>query len=218
MRPRISALIAVALALCAVPASADVRVTIAGGRVSVSATDATVRQILVEWARVGQTRIVNAERLGGPPVSLELADVPEEQALDTLLRSAGGYLAAPRATETPNASRFDRIFILPASGGTRLAGAPALTPAPQGSVFQPPQFAQPDDAEPVRRPVAAPQQPAAVDPPPPFAVFPQPTFTSSPQGVPISTPPPAIGVSTPGMPVPTPPSGQTSGGRPDGQP
>ena len=33
------------------------------GRVSITAKDATLRQILTEWARVGQTKIVNVERI-----------------------------------------------------------------------------------------------------------------------------------------------------------
>ena len=45
------------------PAAADVTVTIADGHVSISAANATVRQILTEWARVGQTRIVNLDRV-----------------------------------------------------------------------------------------------------------------------------------------------------------
>ena len=49
-------------------ASADVKLTMQNGRVSISARDATVRQILTEWARVGQTKIVNVERVPGPPV------------------------------------------------------------------------------------------------------------------------------------------------------
>jgi hypothetical protein len=35
------------------------------GRVSIVAKDATVRQILTEWARVGRTKIVNVERIPG---------------------------------------------------------------------------------------------------------------------------------------------------------
>ena len=60
------------------------------GRVTVVAKDATVRQILTEWARVGQTKIVNVERIPGGPISIELTDVPEAQALDVLLRSVSG--------------------------------------------------------------------------------------------------------------------------------
>ena len=115
------------------------------GRVSVSAKDATVRQILTEWARVGQTRIVNLERLGGGPLTLELANVPEAQALDTLLRSVSGYLAAPRAVTLPDASQYDRILLLPTS--TAVASAPPRLspPANPPPAFQPPQFVQPDE-------------------------------------------------------------------------
>ena len=63
---------------------------------SLSAKNATVGQILAEWAKVGQTKIVNAERVGGGPMTLELTDVPEAEALEILLRSAGGYVLAPR--------------------------------------------------------------------------------------------------------------------------
>ena len=77
-------------------ASADVQVTMQNGRVTVIAKNATLAQILAEWARVGQTKIVNGERVPGGPVTLQLTDMPEQQALDTLLRSIAGYMAAPR--------------------------------------------------------------------------------------------------------------------------
>ena len=79
------------------PASADVRSPSTNGRVSLSARDATVRQILTEWARVGQTQIVNVERIAGGPITIEFTNVPEAEALDMLLRSVSGYMAAPRA-------------------------------------------------------------------------------------------------------------------------
>ena len=62
-------------------AFADVQLTIRNGQVSLVAKDATVRQILTEWARVGQTKIVNVERSPGGPITLELKDVPEQEAL-----------------------------------------------------------------------------------------------------------------------------------------
>ena len=43
----------------AVPARADVRVSMHDGLVTIVAKDATVRQILAEWARVGRATIVN---------------------------------------------------------------------------------------------------------------------------------------------------------------
>src|SRR5437899_119338 len=97
------------LALCA-PASAEVQLTIRDGRVTLAARDATVRQILSEWARVGQTRVVNVERIPGGPVTLQLNNVPEDQALDVLLRSVSGYMAAPRPVMVGNLSRYDRIL------------------------------------------------------------------------------------------------------------
>src|SRR3954447_7309635 len=106
------------IALCALvgavsPASAEVQVSLQNGRVTLLAKDATVRQILTEWARVGQTKIVNVERIPGGPVTLELRDVPEQQALRVLLRSLGGYVTAPRTTTVANASMFDRILVMP---------------------------------------------------------------------------------------------------------
>jgi hypothetical protein len=104
------------------PAFADVQLSIRDGHVSIIAKDATVRQILAEWARIGQTKIVNIERIPGGPITIELKGVSEVGALDVLLRRVSGYIAAPRATTVSNASRFDRIVVMPTS-------APPPTPA-----------------------------------------------------------------------------------------
>lgn len=66
------------------------------GRVNLSAQNVPVRVILTEWARLGGATIVNGDRVGGPPVTIELADVPERQELGILLRSVAGYMLAPR--------------------------------------------------------------------------------------------------------------------------
>ena len=100
-------------------AFASVLVTIHDGRVSIVAKDAIIRQILTEWARVGQTKIVNLERIAGGPMSLELHDVPESQALDIVLRSVAGYLAAPRPVAVANLSVFDRVVVMPQPAGAR---------------------------------------------------------------------------------------------------
>jgi hypothetical protein len=93
----------------------EVTVKIGGGRATVIAKDVTLRQILAEWARVGDTRIVNAEKLTGGPMSLELIDVPEKEALDILLRSAAGYMTGPRPAGIAGASLYDRVMILATS-------------------------------------------------------------------------------------------------------
>jgi hypothetical protein len=215
-------ILGVAACLCAVStASADVQVTMHSGRVSLVAKDATVRQILSEWARVGQTKIVNVERLPGGPVTLELDNVTESQALDILLRSLSGYIAAPRAVDEANLSHFDRIIIMPT-----LASARPATSSPPPPVFQQtPQFQplQPadDDAEdnrPAPNAGVANQQRGPV-----FNTFPQPQVVNpqsapaqqpgvqmAPQtnpSVPMSSPTPTApygGVSVPGMVAPAP--------------
>src|SRR5438132_9825813 len=123
----------IAWVLASSAAFAEVHVTMQDGRVSLVAKDATVRQILTEWARVGQTKIVNVERIPGGPITLELRNVPEQEALDVLLRSVSGYMAAPRAAGVANASAFDRIIVMPTSVAPR---------APAGGA-PPPVFPQP---------------------------------------------------------------------------
>jgi len=118
-------------------AVADVRVSIQDGRVSIVATDATVAEILTEWARIGQTRIVNADRTSPERVTIELNDVSEQQALDVLLRGTSGYLAAARLVAVPSASLFDRIVVMPPSI------APTSQPAKRAAEADPPPFGIP---------------------------------------------------------------------------
>jgi hypothetical protein len=126
--------LAVVLLAVAVPAWAgEVKVSFSNGLVTVVATDASPRQILTEWARLGQVRITNLERLTGGPVTLQMRDVPESQALDTLLRGTAGFVAAPRAATASSsaASRYDRILLMPGLApavAATTAGAPAPTP------------------------------------------------------------------------------------------
>jgi hypothetical protein len=87
---------------------------------------------------VGQTKIVGAERLAGPPLTLQLQNVPERQALETLLRAASGYMAAPRAVPVQNASLYDRILILPTSSAPAMAAGAAGRPTPGQAVQQRP--------------------------------------------------------------------------------
>lgn len=103
-----------------------VRLQIRNGRVSLEADNVPVRVILAEWAKVGRTRIENAAKIAGGPVSLVLKDVPERDALDILLRSVSGYIAAPRAVAVADASIYDRILVLATA---RPAATAAATPA-----------------------------------------------------------------------------------------
>ncbi len=122
----------VVLALgCASAASAgDLKLSINGGRATIIAQDVPLRQILAEWERIGQTKIVNGDKLIGPPLTLQLVDRPEREVLDVLLRQASGYIAAARPTVVANTSQFDRVMILAVSRGP-VGSAVASSPAPQ---------------------------------------------------------------------------------------
>ena len=92
------------------------------GRVSLEANAVPVRQILAEWARVGGTKIVGADKITGAPLTLHIVNMPERQALDIILRNVAGFMAAPRlASAAPGVSGYDRILIM----ATSSAPAPA---------------------------------------------------------------------------------------------
>jgi hypothetical protein len=116
----------VVLLVGASPATAQISLDFQDGKVRLQAQAVSVSQILAEWARRGRTTIVNGERVPGPAVTIELQDVPEQSALDVLLRGVSGYLVAPRETLVAGASSFDRIYILPTS--SRPTNAAALPP------------------------------------------------------------------------------------------
>ena len=124
--------------LCAVStASADVQLTMQNGRVSIVAKDATVRQILTEWARVGQTKIVNVERVPGGPMTLEL----HQRARGAGARRAAAlaerlhHRAAPRRSREPLALRSHHRH---ADARGRTAGDSSSPPPP--AFQQGPQF------------------------------------------------------------------------------
>jgi hypothetical protein len=100
------------------------------GTVSISAADVPLTQVLNEWARLGQTRIVNLEKLGGAPLTVELANVPEKQALEVLLRNVPGYLVAARPAAVAGSSQFDRIVVMPGTIAPAQPGMRAATPPP----------------------------------------------------------------------------------------
>src|SRR5580693_8115811 len=123
--------LAVALVLSLAASSnarAEVKVTMSEGKVSIVAKDATLRQILAEWARVGQAKIVNIERITGSPITIELENMPESAALDVLLRSVAGYFAMPRAVPADNLAVYDRVVVMPGTATPR-AAVNTATPA-----------------------------------------------------------------------------------------
>lgn len=115
---------------------AEVRFSVHEGRVVIVAKDASLAEILAEWGRIGQTEIVNADQLPREPVTLELQNVGEADALAVLLRGAPAYLAQSRAANDPSASLFERIVVVKLSAvqpmpetNTLRAAVPAPSPA-----------------------------------------------------------------------------------------
>jgi len=120
--------------------AAGLTLTIRDGRVSLDAQDVTIRQILTEWARVGKTQIVNLDRLNSAPLTLKFDNLPEDQALDIILRTIPGYFAAPRPVPVADASIYDRIALMTTTA--TVASTPAAAPRPQTQPF----FAEPPNS------------------------------------------------------------------------
>src|SRR4051812_6005965 len=156
-------LVAVVTAWCAVStAYADIQFSIRDGRVVLVAHNASIADIMAEWARLGHTKIVNADKLPKDVVTLELRDVSERQVVDIRLRATSGFIAALRDVGDPNASLFDRIIIMPPSTAPPVLNASVApqNPRPQAPV-RPVQEPPPPQLE------AAAGDPAPPDDPPP---------------------------------------------------
>lgn len=217
---RTAVAVCVAVGLASPAVAGQVKLDIRNGLVTLDARDATLREILAEWARVGRTRIVNGESVLGGPMTVQLNGVPERNALETLLRASAGYLAAPRAVPEISASMYDRIMVMP---GLRPAVVPASTastpsasprlPVTRDRALQPPAADTDEENEDPGMP------PGAVPGNNPYGPGPagstnSPVLGGSPRPLP-PTPQPA---PQPGMQTPPPspikgPGGDTSPGR-----
>jgi hypothetical protein len=191
----------------------QVKLVIHDGLVTLEATNATRRDIFAEWARVGQTRIINVETAPGDPITLQLVEVPESQALEILLRSAAGFLAAPRAVLQASGSTYDRIILMP---GTRPAPrATGAAPAAAGQLPQgwirggvpPPTAVGDDDDEPIQTPQMRVfgAQGGAAQPGMPTVAFPNGAGVTFPSGTQVQPMPQGSPYYSPnGMPVGSP--------------
>jgi hypothetical protein len=207
---------------CAGPVMAQtVSLEFHDGKVSLTAQNAQLRTILTEWVRLGGTQVVNAERLTGAPLTMQLTDVPETQALDIILRGAAGYIAGERASAAPATGRstLDRIMVVPTAGTAPVVASRAsATPPPVQQTF--PAYVQPEPDDNDVRPagaraerVARPGEPAVVRAVPPNGqaapsqpyVF-EPDTQQAPAPTSTSAPANPFGVTTgsarPGMPAP----------------
>ena len=55
-------------------AAGELKLTMQDGRVTLIANNVPLPQILREWARIGQARIINADKLSGPAMTLQRKD------------------------------------------------------------------------------------------------------------------------------------------------
>jgi len=123
---RRGAVTAILVFACAAgPSSQDaISIEFHDGHVRLIAESVSIGRILEEWTRVGGTTFVGGDGLAGPPVTVQLSDVPESEALDVVLRGVAGFVATARATPAPGRSHFDKVLMLPVT-----SPAPSRQPA-----------------------------------------------------------------------------------------
>jgi hypothetical protein len=175
-----STLLTVALSIvlsASAAAQQPLKVSFQDGRVTVDATGATVRAILAEWSKVGGTKVVGAERISGAPLTVKLVNVTEAQALETILRSVAGYMAAPRSAGI-GASMYDRILVM-ATTSTPAPAAAAARPTnnnnPNAAFAGTQRFVPPRQQQRPEQPEQDEQDEPDENPPnPPVFTFPQP--------------------------------------------
>lgn len=182
----------------ALPAGAQhLTLHIGDGRVTLDAVDVPARQILAEWARVGGTRVVGAEKITGGALTLKLTDMPERQALDIILRNVAGFMAATRADSAPaGASAYDRILIMATSTvapSAANAGRPGVQQAGAGRRVppRPPDLPPSMGDDPPEYPIEDDQTDTGA--PPVFAFPNQPNAPNMPVFMPMQGNPPGVG-------------------------
>jgi hypothetical protein len=221
-------LAALAAAVSSPAVAGELKLTMQNGRVTVIADNVPVRQILQEWARVGQTRIVNVEKVSGQNLTVQLVNMPERDALDVILRSASGYIAAPRTTPLAGAADYDRITIFMATSKAPAQVASAAPPTfqrpPQPEVDDEPinvqmpaqmnpangQFPQPNGQFPGVPPQLPPQLQQQLQQGPAMSPVPGPMTSPRPGALP--TPAMPNGLPNPYQPIPLKPGGGPGGG------
>ena len=163
--------VALTCVLAASASAQNITMTFHDGLVSIEATSVPARVILTEWANKGGTKVVGIDRLTGAPLTVKMMNVTEAKALETILRSAAGYMAAPRASVAIGSSMYDRILVMATSSAPATAVVTRPTTPPSTAFngtqrFVPPrqQQQQADEQD----------DPDPNPPNPPVFTFPQP--------------------------------------------
>ena len=85
-------------------AADDLELSLQNGRVTIRAQQVSIKAILSDWGRVGNTAIIDADGLADQIVTLKLVAVTEARALRTLLRDAA-------SGRSPNNGRRGRTTV-----------------------------------------------------------------------------------------------------------
>jgi hypothetical protein len=173
--------------------------TFSNGRVSLTADNVSVGEILAEWARKGGTVMDNADKLNAGMVSFVFENEPELKVLQALLRPYPGMIVIPRSPAAgpvaPSMSSFSRVNVVARS----TASAAPFVGAPTTPMQQ---YQQPDEM-PAMPPGLVPpprvqQDPAAGAPPPPPSNMPSVGPSAARPGVVVAPVTPA-GAAVPGQ-------------------
>lgn len=155
------------------PSARALELSFNNGLVTLVARGVTVSEIMAEWARQGGSKVINAEKVASGLVAFEFHDVPESRVLQSVLRSAAGFIAAPRRAGGPvGASAIEQVMILATSRPSASSSAVTMPTTPVVYNEPPPQPnapmpGSPDDDIPavMRGGNTAPAQPVPTDRP-----------------------------------------------------
>jgi hypothetical protein len=121
---------------------APLEMAFSAGRVSVSAVDVPVADVLAAWARAGHTELTGAEYLGARRLTIRLTNTLEADALRAIVGSRRWYSTVARETPAPAESTFQRIMILPtATAAADSSSATAAAPENRYTYFSDPEAA-----------------------------------------------------------------------------
>jgi len=111
------------------------------GFASLVAQNVSVGEVFAEWARVGGSKIINAEKLPGGRISVKFENFPEAKLVESLVRlsraQGAGYIAVPRLVDAPpTPSLLQAISIMPSSSPTNSYVTTSTPPPvyPQGTI------------------------------------------------------------------------------------
>jgi hypothetical protein len=127
----------------------------ADGTVTLNAASVSVREVLLEWARLCGCLIANAQNLAGTiDVPVQFDHSPQAVELGSLLRKSAGYILTPRSAGMTGPSEFETVYVLatsnPVAAPVPYSPSPSFVSPP---IVQPPTAGAPADELPPLTPI-----------------------------------------------------------------